>query len=147
MSEKIMDRQELRFRILFEYYEEIHHDNPDRGNDAYARIRNMDISDNEKNAAQVWLVDSGYVEGENSDSSGSRIPHPFISRINSYGINFVESVMDAAFTQIKDKFEDVTNLSKTERIQRFAKDCLNHPASATICKVTYEAIVNYMSSS
>jgi len=115
-----MNRPELRFRILFEYYDELHSPERKRGDFAQNRVRNMDDPDHEKNAALVWLVDSGFVEGKNSGSLGSPTPHPFVSRINSHGINYVESVMDTAFTQTK--FENVSDLSKTYKHRgRFIK--------------------------
>jgi len=142
-----MDRTELRFRILFEYYDELHSPQRERENMADKRIQRLDISEHEKTAAQVWLIDSGYVNGENSGYSGSNIPIPFISRINSSGINFVESVMDTAFTTIKGKFEDMDKLSKLEKIKKFSKECLNNPTTQEMCKITYQAIVNLMTNS
>jgi len=139
-----MDRPELRFRILFEYYDELHSPPRERDDSADQRIRIMDIPDHEKIPAQVWLIDSGYVDGENSGSLGSNVPMPFINRINAYGINFVESVMDTAFTEIKGKFEDVDKLSKTEKIVKFSKECLNNPITKEMCKITYQAIVSSM---
>ena len=137
-----MNRPELRFRILFEYYDELHSPKRERGDFAQNRVRNMDVPDHEKNAAQVWLVDSGLVNGKNSGSMGSPTQMPFITRINSRGINYVESVMDTAFTQTK--FENVGDLSKTEKILKFSKECLNNLTSKEICKITLEAIVSGM---
>ena len=110
-------------------------------------FQRIDIPEHEKNAAQAWLIDSGYVNGENHGIHGSSQPLPFISRINSYGINFVESVMDAAFTKIEGKFEDVDKLSKLEKIKKFSKECLNNSTTQEMCKITYQAIVNLMTQS
>ena len=137
-----MDRPEIRFRILFEYYEELHSPPRESEDMADMRVRNMELPKHEKSAAQVWLIDSGLVDGENSGHVGSPIPIPFISRINAHGIDYVESVMDTAFTQVK--FEDVGKLSKTEKISKFSKDCLKHPVTQEICKVTLAAIVKGM---
>lgn len=142
-----MDRPELRFRILFEYYDELHSPPRERENMADQRVQRMDVLDYEKNAAQVWLIDSGYVDGENTGHLGSNQPIPFINRINAYGINFVESVIDTAFTKIAGKFDDVDKLSKVEKLKKFSKECLNNPTTHEICKITYEAIVNYMTNS
>lgn len=42
-----MDRKELRFRILFEYYEDFHSGG---GHDPNAKIGAIDVDDNEKRA-------------------------------------------------------------------------------------------------
>jgi len=139
-----MDRPELRFRILFEYYDEFHSPQKQREDMADQRVQKMDAPEHEKNAAQAWLIDSGYVNGEVSGSSGSTVPVPFISRINSYGINFVESVMDTAFTNIKGKFGDVDKLTKLEKIKKFSNECLKNPVTQEMCKITYQAIVDLM---
>ena len=139
-----MDRIELRFRILFEYYNELHSEPKVRALQADNTIRKMDVPDFEKNAAQIWLVDSGYVNGSVHGSLGTTIQHALISRINNSGIDYVESVMDVAFTKIKDKFKDMEHLSKTEKIQKFAKECLNYPPATEICQITYAAIIEHM---
>ena len=139
-----MDRSELRFRILFEYYNELHSEPKKLELQADRVIQRMDIPDFEKNAAKVWLVESGYVKGKIIGSLGSTVPFPIISRINNHGIDFVESVMDAAFTKIKDKFEDIKEISKIERIQKFAKECLDYPLANKMCEVTYAAIVEFI---
>lgn len=142
---KYVDRPELRFRILFEYYNELHSPQSDDSvvND---KIEKIDVADFEKNAAQVWLIDSGFVRGKNEYVGGTS-PIPFISGINARGINFVESVMDTAFTEIKDKFDDIGKLSKTERITKFSEECLHHPIDNKMCKVTLQAVVDFMTKS
>jgi len=142
-----MDRPELRFRILFEYYDEFHSPAREREDMADRRVQKLDIADHEKNAAQAWLIDSGYVNGENHGIHGSNQPLPMINRINSYGINFVESIMDTAFTKIQGKFENIDKLSKLDKIKQFSKECLNNPATQEMCKITYQAIVDLMTNS
>ncbi len=139
-----MDRPELRFRILFEYYQEFHHAQINSEKSADDRVQDMDIEKNEKNAAKIWLIDSKLLEGSNMGHMGSPIPIPFIGRINSTGINYVEYVMDKAFTKIKSEFKDLEELSKTERIKVFAKHCINNPITDKMCTVTCEAIVKCM---
>ena len=139
-----MDRTELRFRILFEYYVELHSEPKEMQNQANNNISKINVPEFEKNAAQLWLMDSGYVVGSHMSQFGTGVPHTIISRINNLGIDYVESVMNIAFTEIKDKFDGIEKLSKTERIQRFAKECLNYPISNEICKITYDAIVKFM---
>ena len=139
-----MDRVELRFRILFEYYNEMHSASKEIALQADNNIHEMDIPDFEKNAAQIWLIDSGYVEGSFQGDFGTPIPSALISRINNIGIDYVESVIDIAFTEIKDKFKDIEQLSKTEKIQKFAEECLNYPIANEICQITYAAIVEYI---
>lgn len=137
-----MDRKELRFRILFECYEYFH------AKDDYdldAKINAIDADENEKRAARSWIIDVGYVEGSNIGSLGTRRVIPSIVRINSHGIDFVESVMDHAFTETQGSVEEFDSLSKTEKIKRFAAECLGSPAAGPICQATYEAIVRYMS--
>lgn len=139
-----MDRTELRFRILFEYYNELHSEPKERELQADRIVHKMIVPDYEKNAAQVWLIDSGYVEGHIIGGIGSPVTQTIISRITNYGINYVESVIDAAFTKIKVKFEDIENLSKVERIQKFAKECLDYPFANKMCEITYAAIVEFI---
>lgn len=54
--------------------------------------------------------------------------------------------MNTAFIKIKDKFEGVEKLSKIERIQRFSKECLNSHVAPEMCRITYDAIVEFMNS-
>ena len=142
-----MDRPEIRFRILFEYYDEFHSPQRESEDMADRRVQRMNLPDHEKRAAQAWLIDSGYVNGKNSGAIGSSLPIPFISRINSFGINFVESIMDTAFTKIQCKFENIDKLSKLDKIAQFSKECLNNPTTQEICKITYQAIVDLMTRS
>ena len=53
--------------------------------------------------------------------------------------------MDSAFTETKGNVEEFDSLPKTEKIKRFAAECLGSPAMGPICQATYEAIVRYMS--
>lgn len=135
-----MDRKELRFRILFEYYNRLHSGieyNPD------VKIKAIDADDAEKRAAKTWLIDEHLVIGQVNPYMGGRI-YPTIGRINSNGINFVESVMDSAFTEIKGKDDGFDSLSKTDKIKRFAADCLGSPVAGPLCKATLDAIATLM---
>ena len=140
-----MDRAELRFRILFEYYQELHSDDFEKYN-ARTKIKEITAPDHEKRAAQIWLIDEGHVQGLNNSYGGSA-PLPSISRINSNGINYVEYVMDIAFTKIADDASDIKKLSNKERIEKFAKECLKSKTTEQICKATFDAITTYMTSS
>lgn len=134
-----MDRKELRFRILFEYYNDLH----SGGRGAGDKIGAIDADINEKRAAMTWLLDEGHVKGQSRfDASGTFFP--FIDRINSLGINFVESVMDGAFTEIRGKDKSFDSLSKMDKIKRFVAECLGNPATGQLCRATYEAIENFM---
>ena len=134
-----VDRKELRFRILFEYYSDFH----SGGRGAGDKVGAIDADSNEKRAAEIWLIDEVYVEGRTQTCVSGRI-QPFINRINSRGINFVESVMDDAFTEIRGKDESFDSLSKTDKIKRFAAECLGSPATGLLCRATYEAIADFM---
>ena len=138
-----MDRRELRFRILFEYYQEFHSENP-ATYDANAKIKNIEIPEHEKRSAQSWLIDERYVEGSNNSFSTSPVPFPYIGRINSYGINYIERVMGAVFTKIEDNVSDINELTQIEKIDRFIKKCLNNEAVRHICRITLEAITTCM---
>ena len=134
-----VDRKELRFRILFEYYSDFH----SGGRGAGDRIGTIDADINEKRAAMTWLLDEGHVRGQSrADSFGTF--HPIIDRINGRGINFVESVMDGAFTEIRGKDESFDSLSKMDKIKRFAAECLGNPTTGQLCRATYEAIADFM---
>lgn len=138
-----MDRSELRFRILFECYDAFH--SPPKENDTdiiSQRIYKIDIPDHELNAAMTWLIDYRLVEG-NVIQAANRVM-PIIARINSRGMDYVEYVMDKAFTEIKGESEDFDKLSKTDKIATFAKDCLKSTTTGSICQVTLEAIVTSM---
>ena len=134
-----MDRRELRFRILFEYYNDLH----SGGCGAGDRVRAIGADYGETLAARIWLIDEGHMKGETRTDAGGAI-HPIIERINSRGINFVESVMDGAFTEIRGKDESFDSLSKTDKIKRFAAECLGNPATGLLCRATYEAIADLM---
>ena len=132
-----MDRRELRFRILFEYYERCH--SPDNY-DPEAKINKIDVPVYEKEAAKTWLIDSNFVEGKiNSYGIGETLP--VIIRINNHGINFVESVMGTALTKVEKKHKSIDTLSKTEKIKKFSAECLNNPTTGTLCKATFDAII------
>lgn len=133
-----MDRIELRFCILFEYYKRFH----DPGYDANSKVREIDADSNEKRAAKVWLVDEGYVKGHVQSQVGCTMAS--IGRINSDGVNFVESVMDGAFTEIRGQDGGFDSLSKAGKIKRFAAECLGGPAAGPMCRAAYEAIAAFM---
>jgi len=129
-----MDRTELRLRILSIYYEDFHGDE-NVLEDPEKLIEKLPVSKTELNAAKVWLVDSGFVNGENTGSLGSRTPIAFVSRINSVGINIVESIMDETFLQVELKLENFEKLSKSEKIRIFIEKCLRNPITEEICKI------------
>jgi len=137
-----MDRPELRFRILFEYYDALHSPPRQDIDTALSRVYDMDIPDHERNAAMIWLIDRRLVEGRVIPTGNMSIPS--IARINSNGISFVEFVMGSAFTKIEGKSEDFDKLSKTDKIAKFAKDCLKSPTTGQICQVTLDAVIIYM---
>ena len=133
-----MDRKELRFRILFEYYNDLH----SPGGNVGEKVRAIGADENEERAAKIWLIDERHVEGAVRHYSTG--PSPFIGRINSTGITFVERVMDGAFTPISGEDEAFDSLSKSDKIKRFASDCLGSPATGLVCEATYEAIKSLM---
>lgn len=133
-----MDRKELRFRILFEYYRDLH--SGDRN--ARGGIKAINADHAEKRAAMIWLIDEGHVKGQVIAQVG--IPMPSIGRISSHGINFVESVMAGAFTEIRGMDGGFDSLSKTDKIRRFVAECLGNPATGALCSATYEAITALM---
>ncbi len=129
-----MDRTELRLRILSIYYEDFHGDEnilPD----PEKIVSELPVSRNEIIAAEVWLIDSAYLNGENSGNIGSRTPMPFVNRINNVGINVIESIMDKTFLQVEPKIENFTKLSKPEKIRIFVEKCLRNPLTEEICKI------------
>ena len=140
-----MDRPELRFRILFEYYQEFHSENP-KDYDARTKVSKIAVPDYERRAAQNWLIDETYVRGSNDSYGGSPVPVPHIIRINNYGINYVERVMDVAFTKIADDVSGIKELTRKERIERFARECLKNETTGKICKATLDVITAYMTS-
>ena len=135
-----MDRPELRFRILFEYYNNFHSKEPN-DNSLESRIEKLS-EPHEIRAAQMWLIQSGLVEGSISNSLGQRIGSAYIRTINNHGIDYVEQVMDKAFTKIGEP--DDQNISKTDKIKKFGEKCLNNSATGGICKITLQAITDIM---
>lgn len=133
-----MDRKELRFRILFEYYNDFH----SGYRKAPSKIKEIEVGSIEKHAAGIWLIEEGYVKGQILTQLGVDLPS--IGRINSRGISFVESVMDGAFTEIRGRDENFDSLSKVDKIKRFAAECLGGQTTGQLCKATYEAIATLM---
>ena len=138
--ESEMDRKELRFRILFEYYNHFH---SGFEYDADEKIKKIDADGNEKRAAKIWLIDEHLVNGQATTYVGGMV-HPSIGRINSTGINFVESVMDSAFTEIRGRDEGFDSLTRSDKIKRFAAECLNSSVTGSLCRATYDAIASLM---
>lgn len=135
-----MDRRELRFRILFEYYNSLHSGSKYNTN---AKIKAIGAEDGEKQASKIWLIDEGLVNGRIVSHIGTG-ERPSITRINSRGINFVEAVMDSAFMEIGGKDEGFGSLAKPDKIKRFVAECLDGPATGSLCKATFDAIVSIM---
>lgn len=134
-----MDAAEVRFRILFEYYRSLYMGNYD----VTDKIGAIVADGREKYVAKIWLIDEGYVKGVNrADASGT--VYPIIDRINSNGINLVESVMNRALTETKGQDGGFDSLSKAVKIKRFAAECLSSPVAGTLCKAAYEAIAAFM---
>lgn len=111
--------------------------------DVTGKIGAINADGREKYVAKVWLIDEGHVEGINrADTSGT--VHPIIDRINSRGINFVESVMDRALTETKGQGGGLDTLSKAGKIKRFAAECFGNPATGPLCRAAYEAMAAFM---
>ena len=136
-----MDRHELRFRILVEYYNEFHN-GYNHEDSAQKRTNAMDVLKNEINAAKNWLIDSNFVNGAAMDTFGSPIPISNIVRINNYGVDYVESVMDTVFEE--KNIPGMEDLSKAEKLVKFTKECLG-PSKGEICRMAYDAIIKCMS--
>ena len=97
----------------------------------------------EKYVAKIWLIDEGYVKGVNRPDTGGTI-HPIIDRINSAGINAVESVMSRSFAEASGRGEGFGSLSKTGKIKHFVAKCLGNPAAGTLCRAAQEAIADIL---
>ena len=140
-ADKIMNRQELRFRILFIYYEKNH------SKDSYdeeAKVREIDAPRHEKRAAKGWLIDSLFVEGVNTSTRAVTLSS--ISRINARGINYVEFLMDQAFAQMggKEGAKDLDGLGKTDKIIKFAETCINSNGTGKMCKEVLDLVQKTM---
>lgn len=138
-----MNRNELRFRILFYYYQESYSEDRTKY-DVRTKIQKIAVPDHEKNVAQIWLTDKKYVEG--SIEYYGDMPVPYISRINSNGTDFVENIVSVTFTKVIDGTSDIKKLSKKERIKKFAMECIESEITGQICKVTFDAITAYTAS-
>lgn len=140
-----MDRNELRFKILFLYYEELHSDDDSRDNRPREKIKDFDVQGYEIRAAETWLIDSGYVNGSVEAYLGSTNVRPIVSRINNYGIDYVESIMNQALTEISESIPELIAMNKIEKINKFAKECVNNPVTHKMCDITLQFIIEYMS--
>ena len=101
-----MGMNEIRFRILYECYQDGHLENNVESS-LHTRIKNIEnIPDVEKDAAQRWLIEEEYVHGSIQNYGTRSVPT--IGRIISKGVNFVESATDPASTKIKDDWKDIS---------------------------------------
>jgi len=140
----IMDRNELRFRILFLYYQELHSDDASRDVRPREKIKDIGVENYELRAAEAWLIDSYYVNGEVNGALGTTDVMPFISRINSAGVNYVESIMNTALTEISESIPELKTMDKTEKIKKFAQECVNNPVTHKMCDITLKIITDFM---
>ena len=134
-----MDRRELRFRILFEYYDR-HHKRVDY-NIPDLDYQKLKLPENEILSAEWYLVEAGYLRGSNIGDFGSRFQTPSIVDISISGINFVEQVMDKVLDEVD--MPDGTPEDTPEKITLFASQCLKSPVVETMCLKAFEVIVKF----
>lgn len=135
----IVDRRELRFRILFEYYDK-HHKRVDYGI-SDLDYRKLELPENEIQSAEWYLVEAGYLRGSNLGDLGSRFQTSSIVDISISGINFVEQVMDKVLAEVD--MPDGTPEDTLEKITLFASICLKSPVVGTMCTKAFEVIVKF----
>ena len=133
-----MDRRELRFRILFEYYDK-HHQRVDYNN-SDLDYKKLGLPESEILTAECYLVDSGYLSGKNMGNVGTRLKVALINDISVSGINFVERILDDVLNEID--LQDDPPEDTVEKITLFASKCLKPPAEA-MCLKAFEVIVGF----
>lgn len=137
-----MNRNELRFRILFECYK---HRHTGASCDLNIMVATINADDDEKQAAKIWLINKRFVDGQ-TDPSTNGIVHPRVKRINKKGNDVVKSVMDIVSPEMKRKDDCFDSLSKHDKIERFAAECLNNPAAGALCEDVLKYVISQMGS-
>ena len=95
----------LRLAILHELYRAEHDGRDNHTRIARSVVRKMGVPEHEGAAAMRYLIESRLVEGRIVYHGPS--PDPFISRINNYGVDFVEKLLcTATFESVRDILED-----------------------------------------
>ena len=135
----LMERSKIRVRILCEYYQDEYSEN-DIENSADVRVRNMDIPDGEKNAAERWLIRKHFVEGSIQQTRAGPV-HSIVG-IEIGGIDFVESVMNSVFIEINGG-KDISQLSKSDRAKKFIQEFLKN---SEISIMAGNAIIKFLKS-
>lgn len=134
-----VDRRELRFRILFEYYDK-HHQRIDY-NDSDLDYKKLGLPETEILTAECYLIDSGYLSGRNLGQVGTRLKVASINDISVSGIDFVERIMDAVLAKVE--LSDKPPEDTVEKITLFASKCLKSPLVETMCIRAFKVIVNF----
>ena len=137
---KNMDRRELRFRILFEYYR-LHHERKDY-NPSELEYKNLGLNETEILSAENYLIETGHLRGKNEEFGGLRYPIPSIVDIAVKGIDLVEKIMDEVLEEV-DIVEDSSSVGTTQKITLFASKCLKNPITEQICIKAFEIIVSF----
>ncbi len=120
---EITDRKQLRVLILAYYYDKCY-DNLLAKSDFY-----RNIPGDERNNAEIFLVDEGLVEGRIFHTRSG--PFVGVSRINSRGVKIIEDIAERRYdlehpTAAKPQ-------SKSNYLKLFYNQCIQ-PNSASICK-------------
>lgn len=124
-----MEHSEIRFRILNllyqKYYEEPGHP---QNTDKVIQEANLDALINDASGDILYLLNKGLIDDGKSKVLGRVLPMALI--ITPYGIDVVESVLDKAIDQSKEKNsldlkQDLENLSSidspTQKYKEFLK--------------------------
>ena len=95
----------LRLAILFELYRAEHDGRDNHTRIAWSVVSKMGVPEHEGAAAMRYLIESRLVEGDIVNHGPS--PDPLISRINNYGVDFIEkSLCTATFDSVRGDLED-----------------------------------------
>ncbi len=137
-----MDRKELRFRILFECYR---HRHTGAKYDLNIAVATINADHDEKQAAKVWLINERLVDGQAVPDASGKVD-PRLKRINKRGNNVVKPVIDNVSPEMMDRDGRFDSLSKPEKIERFAAECLNNPAAGSLCKAILKSVISQMKS-
>ncbi|MDA8000598.1 MAG: hypothetical protein MPL62_04775 [Alphaproteobacteria bacterium] len=153
------DRFVLRFAILYEFYKAEHEITDGGGwamNIAMPIIKQMNFKESEKDAAMRYLVECDLVHGKNDAAQCGILTH--ITRINSRGVNFIESVVcQTNFNSIKDELLTGEKLDddhgKAQVLGRVMKEAVSGVVSTSssqllglLCKKACEHIPGFTGS-
>lgn len=130
-----MDNNEIRLRILCEFYDVLFKKDDQHPERLHKKLK---ISMEEENAAYVWLIDKNLLEGIIEYPGSYVLASP--NRITAHGMDIVENIVDDTFKKLKENKIEVIELeSKKDKFFKFMKKCLTETVPDMACKYAIES--------